>query len=206
MLVRHTVGMPELTEMIDGLHVTSLARTVVDIASARSFTHAVTMADAALRRSLHPLRGVPPTALSRELLAEELDRLPLRHGSVKARRVVEFADGLADRPGESVSRVNMHRAALSAPQLQVVLTGRSGRRYVVDFWWPQFNVIGEFDGRAKYTDPEFLRGRTPEQALLDEKSREDDLRAAGHSVSRWGWDVAINPRLLRAHLVAAGVR
>ncbi len=41
------------------------------------------------------------------------------------------------------------------PQLQVALRGASGRVYVVDFWWPEFNMIGEFDGNIKYADLEF---------------------------------------------------
>ena len=92
------------------------------------------------------------------------------------------------------------------PQLQVTITGASGCSWTVDFWWPEFNVIGEFDGKFKYTDPEFLKGRTPAQAVYEEKLREDDLRAAGHGMSRWSWPIAISPRLLREHLVAAGVR
>ena len=67
-------------------------------------------------------------------------------------------------------------------------------------------MIGEFDGDAKYTDPEFLRGRTPEQALLDEKLREDDLRAAGHGMCRWRWATAMSVHSLQAHLRAAGIR
>ena len=92
------------------------------------------------------------------------------------------------------------------PQLQVAIEGASGQVYIVDFWWPEFNMIGEFDGNAKYTDPEFLRGRTPEQALIDEKRREDDLRAAGHGMTRWHWQIACSLNRLRAHLLAAGIR
>lgn len=100
----------------------------------------------------------------------------------------------------------MHIAKISPPLLQVVLFGASGRRYVVDFWWPQFTMIGEFDGWAKYTDPTFLNGRTAEQAFRDEKRREDDLRAAGHGMTRWEWAHAMDPALLKAHLLRAGVR
>ena len=100
----------------------------------------------------------------------------------------------------------MEVAGLPAPELQVEIRGVSGRRYFVDFWWEKYRLMGEFDGKGKYTDPEFLRGRTPEQALLEEKAREDDLRATGRGMTRWGWVVARSPRLLRAHLDAAGLR
>lgn len=92
------------------------------------------------------------------------------------------------------------------PALQVELFGASGARYVVDFYWPALCHIGEFDGKTKYEDPVFLRGRTPAQALADEKFREDDLRAAGYSFSRWGWAVALVPARLATQLRRAGVR
>jgi hypothetical protein len=178
---RHTVGIPAEVELIEGVTVTTLARTAVDVASRLDFVAAVAVVDATLRRTSHPLSQLPVTSVLRADLTEALHEVPFRHGRGKARLAVEFADGAADRPGESVSRANMRRMGCPIPQLQVALAGASGRIYIVDFWWPQFNMIGEFDGDAKYTDPEFLRGRTPEQALLDEKLREDDLRAAGQA-------------------------
>lgn len=76
---------------------------------------------------------------------------------------------------------------------------------MVDFWWPDFNVIGEFDDKHKYTDPRYMNGRTAQQVLYDEKLREDDLRAASHGFTRWPWATAVSPALLRAHLAPAGV-
>lgn len=203
---RHTLGAPDSLERIAGMWVTSLARTVVDVARVAPFGQAVVVADAALRRTAHPLSSVPRTELTGAELERELETVPLRQGTAKIREVIQFADGAADRPGESMSRVSMRKARLPEPVLQAEVRGASGRRYFVDFWWPAFNLVGEFDGKVKYRDPEFLRGRTPEQALHDEKAREDDIRAAGHGMSRWGWDLAVSPKLLRAHLVAAGLR
>lgn len=205
-LIRHAVGVPRVVDQIDGLVVTSLARSVVDLARTEPFAAAVAAADAALRRTEHPWREVPSTTLTRTDLFEELANIPLRHGTARARRVIEFADGAADRPGESLSRVSMLSAGITMPELQVPLYGASGRRYVVDFFWRKFNVIGEFDGLDKYVNPVYLRGRTSAQVLQDEKRREDDLRAAGHGMSRWEWAVAISPRRLRAQLALAGVR
>ncbi|HRQ00061.1 MAG TPA: hypothetical protein PK781_06335, partial [Terrimesophilobacter sp.] len=200
---RHTTGVTASHELIDGIRVTSLARTVADVARTADFGTAVTVADAALRRQQHPHSGIPRAAPSRHELLEQLADIPLHQGVVKARRAIEFADGRADRPGESMSRVSIHRARLEAPQLQERMRGQSGRAWQVDFWWPSFNVIGEFDGKWKYTDPEFMNGRTAQQVLLDEKDREDDLRGANHGFVRWDWPVAVSPTALRARLVAA---
>jgi hypothetical protein len=205
-LRRHAVGIPSDLERIDGLAVTTLARTAIDLAASRQFASAVVFLDAALRRTDHPFEGLPRTLLTRADLVSELDVRRSQRGVAMARRAIAFSDGRADRPGESVSRVNMFRAGLTMPCLQAELRGASGRRWFVDFWWPLFNLIGEFDGLFKYTDPEFLRGRTPEQALRDEKEREDDLRAAGHGMTRWGWQVANSMVALRTQLLRAGVR
>lgn len=204
--VRHSAVLRGDPEWIEGIPVTALARTVVDIATTTTFEQAVVVADAALRRTTHPVQGVPATSLDRQQLRGELQEVAVRHGSARASRVIEFADGLADRPGESLSRVNIARAGLSAAVLQAPLRGASGRLWHCDFWWPLFNMIGEFDGETKYSDPLFLAGRTPAEALRDEKYREDDLRAAHFGMSRWVWSTATSMPLLRAHLIAAGVR
>ncbi|WP_403021724.1 hypothetical protein [Salinibacterium sp. GXW1014] len=205
-LMRHNPTRPLAHVRIDGLAVTDLSRTVIDLAAVLPFAAAVVVADAALRRHRHPKHPLPEHHATRTSLLGEVARLPPSQGSVKALRVAEFADGRAQLPGESLSRVNMHAAALPAPILQQRLRGASGRAYFVDFWWPTANLIGEFDGDAKYTDPEYLQGRTPAQVLRDEKAREDDLRAAGYRFSRWRWNTAVSPARLRRHLVRAGLR
>ncbi|HEY2642187.1 MAG TPA: hypothetical protein VGI56_00405 [Galbitalea sp.] len=205
-LTLHKIGDSALLAEIEGVTVTSLARTVVDVARTTTFTQAVAVADAALRRTRIPHAGLPLTDVTKEGLREVLSHIPVAHGTARASRVIEFADGLADRPGESVSRVNVSLARLTPPILQQLLRGASGRSYYVDFWWPKFNLIGEFDGKGKYVDDEFLAGRTPQQALYEEKLREDDLRAADHRFSRWPWEVANSMPHLRAHLIAAGLR
>lgn len=193
-LVRHASGFDPDAVVIDGLRVSSLAVTVAQVAATEPFATAVVTADAALRQH-------PATKLIRAAAA-----VPKYHGRARALAVATFADGRADRPGESISRVSMRAARLPMPELQAPLYGASGARYVVDFYWPHRRLIGEFDGAAKYRDPEFLRGRTPEQALADEKYREDDLRAASHGMSRWGWKLANSPALLAQHLRRAGLR
>jgi hypothetical protein len=206
LLSRHAFDRESDSVRLDGLRASSLGATVVDIAADLKFAPAVAIADAALRRMLVPVIGLPETSIDRDLLMSMALELPLNHGRAKAIRVVQFADGRADRPGESLSRVTMFRAGITSPELQVELRGASGRRYFVDFWWPEFNAFGEFDGKYKYSDPEFLAGRTPSQAVYDEKLREDDLRAPGRGCARWGWAEARSIPLLRARLTMAGIR
>jgi very-short-patch-repair endonuclease len=56
-------------------------------------------------------------------------------------------------------------------------------------------VIGEADGRGKYTGP---------QDLWAEKRREDALRALGFEVVRWGWDdMWLHPYAVAGQIAAA---
>ncbi|HEV7957475.1 MAG: hypothetical protein JWL94_2002 [Microbacteriaceae bacterium] len=77
---------------------------------------------------------------------------------------------------------------------------------IVDFWWPEFNLAGEFDGKGKYLRDEMLAGRTTAEVLLAEKDRENRIRALGPTMVRWDWDIARSLPLLDARLRAAGLR
>jgi hypothetical protein len=204
-LRRHTVGPVESVDLA-GLRVTTIARTVVDIARTATLREAVVMADAALHGLRDGSGRVIRAPISKDDLLAELVRARSGNGVAKARVAIEIADGASDSVGESCSRVGIHLLGLTMPRLQVTFSDRFGRVGTVDFWWPEFNLIGEFDGEIKYDDPAFLYGRTPRQALHDEKRREDRLRALGHGVTRWGWNTATSLPLLRSHLREAGVR
>ena len=75
-----------------------------------------------------------------------------------------------------------------APDQQIRIDTRGGRFYV-DFDLEPFNAWGEFDGEGKYRDKRMRSpGKTLEDVLLDEKRREDLIRAATHRrIIRWGW-------------------
>jgi hypothetical protein len=91
------------------------------------------------------------------------------------------------------------------PRLQVQFTLRTGRTAFTDFFWEDHRHIGEFDGLGKYRDPALLVGRTPEQVLVAEKDREDDLRRQVRAFSRWRTPALESPRLLYEILTSAGL-
>jgi hypothetical protein len=64
-------------------------------------------------------------------------------------------------------------AGLPAPRCGVPAQGASGSQYFLDMVLEGLTI--EVDGRIKYTDV---------QVLVDEKQREDDLRAAGRAFHR----------------------
>lgn len=168
---------PDEVVLLGGVRVTSPARTVVDLARSLPFEQAVVITDAALHTHL-----VDPDALR-----EALIRADGRRGLPAARRVVAFADGAADGPGESCSRVRFDRAGLPRPVLQHPIRDPDGRFVAqVDFWWPEFGVVGEFDGEIKYGRL-MKPGQNPCEVVYAEKRREDAVRAQGPTVVRWDW-------------------
>jgi hypothetical protein len=199
-VVHHRLGLPDQAVVIDGITVTTLPRTVVDIARTHPLDEALVAADAALSGVR---LGGRSHATSRDELAASIPRAG--RGRAAARFITAFADGRSGSPGESLSRLTMHRAGLTPPVLQYRLDDAEGAMFA-DFAWPDRRVIGEFDGVAKYVRDEFAAGRDPAQVVVDEKWREDRIRALGWRVARWGWDVARSVPRLRERLVRAGVR
>jgi hypothetical protein len=183
------------------LVMTDLVRTLVEFAAVSSFASAVTAFDWALRT---PAFGAA-APVTKDQLSDCADELEIRRGRRVLMRALEFADGRSESPGESLSRAVIHELGFPAPILQQEFSDRRGFIGRVDFWWPDQNLIGEFDGVAKYIREEYARGKSPAQIVIEEKTREDRLRAVGPGVSRWGWDVSSNPQMLFNHLRAAGL-
>lgn len=167
-----------------GLSVTPLAETVVEVGCSAPFEVAVAMADSAL----HGAPGRKPVPLHE--LWDELRRRGTSAGVAKCRAVIAFADGAAESAGESLSRVAIRRLHLPAPELQVPFHDDRGLIGIVDFWWPHEGLIGEFDGYGKYLRAEYTGDRTTAEVVIDEKLREDRLRAVAEGVARWGWSDA----------------
>ena len=177
------------------LKLTSLLRTLADTAVDSPFLTAVGVLDWAFAH--HPVVA--------EDVIQVLDRLGVRRGRRRAERAIVFADARSGSPGETLSRVRIWEAGLPTPELQVPFSDRAGRIGVVDFWWPDSQLIGEFDGVSKYVRDEFTGGRDPAAIVIAEKVREDRLRALGPGVARWGWSVAWAPFMLQAQLRDRGL-
>ena len=105
---------------------------------------------------------------------------------------VRITLGLARKGAESIGETRMRYLCwenhLPEPQLQVPIHDRDGRLLgVSDFAWLDHRVLGEFDGKVKYT--QYLQpGESPGDAVFREKQREDLIReATGCSVLRFVW-------------------
>ena len=180
--------------VIDGLRVTSAARTLVDIGCwCPGGRTVVAAADAALHSRL-----VSPASL-----AEALDLARGRHGLGRARTRLRFADGRAESPGESVLRWVMVQYGLPAPELQLEVFTPMGRFVArVDLAYPEEGLVVEFDGLVKYRSL-IPAGMTASEVVIAEKRREDELRGLGLGVVRVIWDDFRDERGLIARVHAA---
>ncbi|PPF75265.1 hypothetical protein C5B96_16930 [Subtercola sp. Z020] len=198
----HAEAMPDtdVAELL-GLRVTSRLRTLVDLARFDSIAEAV----AALDHSLNPRTAHPHPVVTQDALLEQLVGIQSSRGAARAARAIHFADGGAGSPGESYSRLLIRQLGFAPPQLQVEHPNPRGGSYFTDFEWPDARIIGEFDGRSKYLKPEYLGTRTPGEVVVEEKLREDDLRAEGSQIRRWTWEHLRTPARLERLLSEAGV-
>lgn len=165
------------TTVVNGMRITTPGRTVNDVARTVHFEQAVVVADAAL--AMLPI--------DRPSLLAAQDRAGLWRGAPQALRAIRFADGGARSPGESRSRVAMHRAGLPPPVLQFDILAADGTFVgCADFAWPRLRTVGEFDGRIKYG--RLLKpGQSAGDVMFAEKVREDAIRACDLRMARWIW-------------------
>lgn len=207
---RHTEPIDPLDiEVIDGIRCTSLSRTVFDLIRTLPREAAVAVADAAERQMA--LRGrewdMDAVESWRLGMAQRIEERAGARGIRQARWVSEFADGRAQLPGESVSRLQLHRLGFAPPRLQVEIGDPYGRPYFVDFGMADVRVFGEFDGETKYRDEAMRLGRSLEDVLLEEKKREDWIRGrTGWGLVRWGSTHIRTARDLGARLADFDVR
>jgi hypothetical protein len=185
----------------EGLLVTGRIRTVLDLAAFTPFKAVA----APLDHVLKPDRILRLAALSKDELEAGIGPAYSSAAQGRIRTAIAFADPLSGSAGESYSRSLMHVAGFEPPVLQHAIHDADGLVGYTDFYWKQARVVGEFDGVAKYIKPGFLKGRTSSQAVVDEKNRENRLRALGLNVVRWDWSELMEPGVLERKLAAARV-
>lgn len=205
-ILRHGLGIaPDATE-VDGVVVTSLARTLIDVACTTPLVRAVAMIDHALRpeREGEPRWALGFPSVDKHALETLIDSLGPYRGLVSARRAVDFADGRAGSPAKSFGRVQFHALKLPAPELQVPFFDADGLIGYADFYWRELDLIGEVDGRSKYgANRHFQRDISVEQVLWREKHRQDRLRRVVKSFVRLDWETIADRRAL-ARRMATG--
>ena len=174
------------TIVVAGVVATTPARTVVDLARHSPLGTSVAAIDAALYRGLTTLEEVSDVLQ----FCRNWPRIR------RARQAVRLADCRAESPLESVSRLVIAWLRLPRPEPQRWIRDPSGYKLGrLDFYWDEFGVGGEADGRSKYDDRDVLTA---------EKDRQETIEDLGLPIVRWGWRHVTSQRyLLRAKIESA---
>ena len=185
------VGVLDVTRL-NGHWLTSPARTVLDVAIQYGLEVGVVVADDFLHRKL----------VTKPELCQLYDTVKDWPGALILHLVIERCDGRSESVGESLGKLFFRKQRLPMPELQHEVFHPHGQLAGrTDFAWPEFGVLGEFDGLRKYLR---LRreGETIAQAVMREKQREDLLR----ELTGWMFIRFIWSDWFRAERTAARVR
>lgn len=177
---RRDLGAEDLAE-VQGLRVTSPARTFVDLAADIGVPRLVAVGDDFIRRRL----------LQREEIEAVLGRCHGQRGVRAARRAAELLDPRAESPRESLTRVIIVEAGLPAPTPQVEIYDSSGRFLARgDLVYEDLRVVIEYDGYHHLT----LAGQ-----------RRDAGRRGDLSLDGWLIVTIVPADIHRPHLLIAKV-
>lgn len=174
--VIHHIGSVDESEIeeVNGFLVVKAPRAVWESACTSSTESGLVTADSALHQKV----------VTVDELEEVASRFDHWQGSRAARLTVRLADGRSQSVGESRTRHLFWRHNIPKPELQFTVKSTDGQLIAyTDFGWPEYCHVAEFDGRVKY-DGTFGDGT---QALIDEKSREDEVRGQNLGMSRVVW-------------------
>jgi very-short-patch-repair endonuclease len=161
---------PDDRAVVDAVPVTSVARTLVDLADVLS--------EPRLRDAIHEAEVL--RLFDRRRLKEALERAPGRAGGHRLRRLLAdwvndpaFTRSDAERRVLELSRT----AGLPTPQVNVWIAGHE-----VDFFWAEGNLAVEFDGAATHhTLRAFHRDRQRDRDLASQGIQV--LRVTSHDLS-----------------------
>ncbi|WP_295577492.1 hypothetical protein [uncultured Microbacterium sp.] len=122
------------------------------------------------------------------------------------RGAVAASASLAANARETQMRLLVIALGFPHPRLQERRRLRSGRLVFGDLYFPEADHWLEIDGRGKYLSPEFSAGRTPAAIVIEEKTRENEIRREVRGFSRLEATDADHPQRVYDVLTADGLR
>lgn len=171
--------------------ITTPTRTVLDVATVVTPETAVVIASDFMQRKLTSRAEIEHMEGPRKMWPNSLGVNVMLH----------LADGRFESVGEGRFAFLCWAQGLPAPQPQWEIHGPNGKLLArVDFAWPEYRLLCEFDGKIKYTR---LRrpGETIEKVVLREKRREEAiLELTGWRIIRLTWADLAQPELTAARI------
>ncbi len=165
---------PRWCTVVDGVLVTTVARTLVDLAKIAPTYVAVAAADAALQLHLCSVAE----------LRAALESVRGHPYSRRAHLALSLCDGRSESPGESRARLVLNSGPLPVTELQISIFDERGR-FVgrADGGYVEYGLLWEYDGLSKYG--RLLKpGQTIHDVVLAEKQRESEFTELTWSVLR----------------------
>ena len=161
---------------MEGIPVTSIVRTLADLACLLDRVPAVWAIDDALRERI----------CTRDEIVEVIGTWRGGPGSHAARLRLAEADGMAESPLETAARLAIADAQLPPPVAQHEVRSPDGQLVArLDHAYPGHRVALEYDGRSVHDAP---------AALYRDRGRQNALIALGWTVLRFvWWDVVDDP-------------
>ncbi|MFN8193183.1 MAG: type IV toxin-antitoxin system AbiEi family antitoxin domain-containing protein [Nocardioidaceae bacterium] len=187
---KRTLQTDEIIE-VAGVRVTSPLRTACDIACLRGRSRALAVLDQFCR--LH--------GLTIAQLQATLPRYRGRRGCRQLRDLVGHADGRAESPGESWTRLAIIDAGLPVPKLQELVVLPRWGEVRLDLSYPHLKIAIEYDGE-EFHGAEHREHDEARRAALARAGwfvivvRKKDL--SGRSLDRWLFDLRSELRARRA--------
>jgi hypothetical protein len=179
------------TMVVDGVPVTSPARTAFDLARRPGLQTAVVRIDALARATGFTVDEVQPL----------IDAHRGARGMKQLRRVLPLVDAGAESPQETRTRLVLIAGGLPRPQTQIVV--RNEWNWVlarIDLGWEEWLVGVEYDGPQHWTDPRVRANDIDRTAELERRGWR--LIRVGADLLRNRPDIVVD-RVRRA-LLAAG--
>jgi hypothetical protein len=196
----HYMAPADLADIITfrGIKLTSPLRTAFDCSRTLSFQESLGIIDKILR-----LRWCKQA----ELLSYFQTQRTYRNFS-RALIYASYGNSLSENGGESFARAQMIQLGFQVPHLQVNFLDPIRKRYSrVDYCWntETDQIIWEFHGKQKYTDPKMTQGESIGEILSGEEKRAGRLSLHGISLNDFDFDDAQNPALMKQMLTEYGV-
>jgi hypothetical protein len=130
--------------VVDGVPVTSPARTAFDLARLPGLQTAVSRIDALARATGITVDDVEPLVLAHRGA----------RGMKQLRRVLPLIDAGAESPQETRTRLVLIAGGLPRPQTQIVVRNDWGAVLArIDMGWEEWRIGVEYDGPQHWTDP-----------------------------------------------------
>ena len=146
-------------QRVNGIPVTTPARTAFDIGRRLDLVAGVARVDAVMNATDVKVRDIEAVAAGR----------PGVRGLTQLSRTLDLVDGGAESPYESLTRMLFARAGFPRPETQIPVVDEYGILVaVIDMGWRDYLVGVDFEGAHHWTDPRQWRWDAERYSLLPE--------------------------------------